>query len=118
MLKIRFLYTPKIIFPRKDKAAIVIIVLLTQALGVVLIGVGAWLEVAEGTLVNAVNQQAFLVGPYLIIVVGIAIVLIGTVGMIGAMCDKLINRILLYIVRYLYYKHMFFSCYIALFYFD
>lgn len=47
---------------------------------------------------SAVNQQAFLVGPYLIIVVGIAIVIIGAVGMIGAMCDHLVNRILLYIV--------------------
>ncbi len=63
-----------------------------------LIGLGAWLEVEEGTLVDAVNQQAFLVGPYLLIVVGIAIVAIAVVGVLGAMCDHLFNRVLLYIV--------------------
>lgn len=67
-------------------------------LGIALIGLGAWLEVEEGTLVEVIDQQAFLAGPYLIIVVGIAIVLIAFVGMVGAMCDHLINRILLYIV--------------------
>ena len=72
--------------------------LFVQALGLALIGLGAWLEVAEGTLVSAVNQQAFLVGPYLIIVVGIAIVIVAFVGMVGAMCDTLFNRILLIIV--------------------
>ncbi|XP_064399863.1 tetraspanin-7-like [Halichondria panicea] len=66
-------------------------------LGLALIGLGAWLEVEEGTLVDAVNQQAFLVGPYLLIVVGIAIVAIAVVGVLGAMCDHLFNRVLLYI---------------------
>jgi len=48
--------------------------------------------------VAAVEQQAFLVGPYLIIVVGVAIVLVAFVGMVGAMCDHLFNRVLLIIV--------------------
>ena len=56
------------------------------------------MEVEEGILVDAVDQQAFLVGPYLLIVVGIAIVMVAVVGMIGAMCDHVINRVLLYIV--------------------
>ncbi len=72
--------------------------ILSQGLGLALIGVGAWLEVEEGILVDAVNQQAFLVGPYLLIAVGVAIVMVAVVGMIGAMCDRVINRVLLYIV--------------------
>ena len=69
-----------------------------QAIGLGLIGVGAWLEVSEQSIVAAVEQQAFLVGPYLIIVAGIAIVLVAFFGVIGASCDGKFNRVLLVVV--------------------
>lgn len=59
---------------------------------------GAWLELSEQSIVAAVQLQAFLVGPYLIIVAGIAIVIIAVVGMIGACCDSKVNRALLIVV--------------------
>lgn len=75
----------------------IIIQIVFLGLGLALIGLGAWLEVEEGTLIAAVDQSAFLVGPYLLIVVGIAIVIIAFIGMVGAMCDTLFNRVLLVI---------------------
>ena len=70
----------------------------SQALGAVLIGVGAWLEVQEQTIVEVVNQQVFLAGPYLLIAAGCFIVIIAVIGMIGAFCDSKINRFLLLLV--------------------
>ena len=69
-----------------------------QAIGLGLIGVGAWLEVSEQSIVAAVESQTFLVGPYLIIVAGIAIVLVAFVGVVGACCDGKFNRVLLVVV--------------------
>lgn len=71
---------------------------LVQLLGGGLIGVGAWLEVSERSLIAAIQQQTFLVGPYLIIAAGCVIVIISAIGMIGAFCDKKINRFLLVFV--------------------
>lgn len=64
-------------------------------LGLVMIGVGAWLEVREQIIVAAIDSDTFLVGPYLIIAAGCAVVLVAAIGMIGALCDKKINRFLL-----------------------
>ena len=69
-----------------------------QALGGVLIGVGAWLEIQEQTIVQVVDQQVFLAGPYLLIAAGCCIVIVAVIGMIGAFCDKKINRFLLVLV--------------------
>ena len=70
----------------------------TQALGGVLIGVGAWLEVEEQTIVAAVEEERFLYGPYLIIAAGAAIVLVAVIGMVGALCSHAVNRFLLVVV--------------------
>lgn len=65
-----------------------------------MIGVGAWLEVQERTITAAIESETFLAGPYLIIAAGCAVVLVAIIGMVGAMCDKKINRFLLYFVSY------------------
>lgn len=70
----------------------------SQALGGVLIGVGAWLEVQEQTIVDVVNNQVFLVGPYLLIAAGCCIVIVALIGMFGAFCDSKVNRFLLVLV--------------------
>ena len=70
----------------------------TQALGGVLIGVGVWLEIQEQTVVEVVNQQVFLAGPYLLIAAGCCIVIVSLIGMFGAFCDSKINRFLLVLV--------------------
>ena len=66
-----------------------------------LIGVGAWLEVQERTITAAIESETFLVGPYLIIAAGCAVVLVAAIGMVGALCDKKINRFLLIFVSVL-----------------
>ena len=71
---------------------------LSQALGAVLIGVGAWLEVQEQSIVDVIDQQVFLVGPYLLIAAGCLIVIISLVGMFGAFCSHKFNRFLLVVV--------------------
>ena len=63
-----------------------------------MIAVGAWLEVQERTITAAIESEEFLAGPYLIIGAGCAIVLVAIIGIVGAMCDKKINRFLLYFV--------------------
>lgn len=63
-----------------------------------MIGVGAWLEVDEQSIVAAVESSSFLYGPYLIIAAGCAVVLVSGIGMVGALCDKKVNRVLLIIV--------------------
>lgn len=63
-----------------------------------MIAIGAWLEVQERSIVAAVENDTFLVGPYLIIAAGCAVVLVAAIGMIGALCDKKINRFLLIFV--------------------
>lgn len=72
-----------------------------QALGAVMIGVGTWLELQERSLVDAIESETFLVGPYLIIAAGCAVVLVAVIGIIGALCDKKINRFLLGLVSIL-----------------
>ena len=67
-------------------------------MGGVLVGVGAWLEIQEQTIVDVINQQVFLVGPYLLIAAGCFIVIISLIGMFGAFCSHKINRILLVVV--------------------
>ena len=70
-----------------------------QACGIVMIGVGAWLQVQEQGVVPALdNADAFLTGPYLIIAVGCAVVVVAAIGLVGALCDKKINRFLLIFV--------------------
>jgi hypothetical protein len=64
-----------------------------------MIGVGAWLQVQEQGVVPALDSaDEFLTGPYLIIAVGCAVVVVAAVGLIGALCDKKINRFLLIFV--------------------
>ena len=73
----------------------------TQALGGVLIGVGAWLQVEEEDVTAAVDSEDFLIGPYLIIAAGCCIVVVAIIGVLGALCDKKINRFLLIFVSYI-----------------
>jgi hypothetical protein len=77
---------------------------LLQALGAVLIGVGAWLEVQEQSIVDIIDQQVFLAGPYLLIAAGCLIVIISLVGMLGAFCSHTCNRVLLVVVSLLIYQ--------------
>jgi hypothetical protein len=77
---------------------------LLQALGAVLIGVGAWLEVQEQSIVDIIDQQVFLAGPYLLIAAGCLIVIISLVGMLGAFCSHKCNRVLLVVVSLLVYQ--------------
>ena len=70
----------------------------TQAIGLTLVGLGAWLEIEEQSIQAAINQQQLLFGPYIIIAVGCIIVLIAFIGMVGACCDNKLNRILLGLV--------------------
>lgn len=63
-----------------------------------MIGVGVWLELQERTVVDAIQTSTFLIGPYLIIAAGCAVVLVAAIGIVGALCDKKINRFLLIFV--------------------
>ena len=65
-----------------------------------MIGVGAWLEFQEQSISAAIEGdfQAILLGPYIIIAAGCAIVLLATIGIIGALCDTKLNRFLLVFV--------------------
>lgn len=63
-----------------------------------MIGVGVWLELQERTVVAAIQTSTFLIGPYLIIAAGCAVVLVAAIGIVGALCDKKINRFLLIFV--------------------
>ncbi len=74
-----------------------------QVLGIVMIAVGAWLEVQERSIVAAIESDTFLAGPYLIIAAGCAVVLVAVIGMIGALCDKKINRFLLIFVSAIHF---------------
>ena len=70
----------------------------TQAIGLTLVGLGAWLEIEEQSIQAVINQQQLLFGPYIIIAVGCIVVLIAFIGMVGACCDKKLNRFLLGLV--------------------
>ena len=65
----------------------------------VMIAVGSWLEVEERSIVAAIENRSFLYGPYLIIAAGCAVVVVSGIGIVGALCDKKVNRLLLTIVR-------------------
>ena len=69
-----------------------------QVLGAVMVGVGVWLELEEREFVAAVESRTFLIGPYLIVAAGCAIIVVAGVGFAGALCDHKVNRILLYLV--------------------
>jgi len=71
-----------------------------QVLGAVMVGVGAWLELEERDFVAALESRSFLIGPYLIVAAGVAIILVAAIGFVGAMCDHKINRFLLYLVSH------------------
>ncbi len=60
-----------------------------------MIGVGVWLEIQESTIVDAIESNTFLAGPYLIIAAGCAVVVVAVIGMCGALCDMKCNRFLL-----------------------
>lgn len=66
--------------------------------GLVLLGVGVWLEVVDQVIVQAIQNSVFLVGPYLLIAVGAAIVVVALLGIFGAACQKKCNRVLLILV--------------------
>lgn len=67
-----------------------------------MIGVGAWLADEEQAISAAIDGdlsfEAVLAGPYIIIAAGCAIVLLATIGIIGALCDTKLNRFLLVFV--------------------
>ena len=71
-----------------------------QVVGVVLVAVGAYIYVeVSGADYEAIIQQPELTSsPIIIIVVGLLILLISALGIVGAACSKVINRILLGIV--------------------
>lgn len=71
---------------------------LLQAIGLALVGLGAWLEIEQQSFQAVINQQQLLFGPYIIIAVGCIIVLIAFIGMVGACCDNKLNRFLLGLV--------------------
>lgn len=73
----------------------IVVQLFFMALGGVLIGLGIYLEVQESSFEAAIDQGELLVGPYLLIAAGCAILLVAFIGMIGACCDAKINRFLL-----------------------
>lgn len=71
-----------------------------QAFGAVLIGVGAWV----GVTVSPTNYQAvvsateFKAAPYVIVACGCIVIAIAAVGMFGACCSSVCNKILLGVV--------------------
>ena len=69
-----------------------------------MIGVGGWLAVEEQSISAAIDGDlsfdAILSGPYIIIAVGCAVVLLATIGIVGALCDTKLNRFLLVFVSY------------------
>ena len=71
-----------------------------QICGLALLGVGVWLEVVDQVIVQAVQSSIFLVGPYLLIAVGAAIVVVAVLGIVGGACQKKFNRVLLILVRF------------------
>lgn len=100
-------YNPSCVWFIKHRlhARILLIIHVTeclQAIGGVLIGVGGWLAYQEDNFSAAINGdgdfQIVLAGPYIIIAAGCAIVLLSVLGVIGALCDKKINRFLLIFV--------------------
>ena len=64
-----------------------------------MIGVGSWLETEEQSIVSAIESRTFLYGPYLIIAAGVAVVLLSVIGLLGAISDKMYNRVFLVVVR-------------------
>ena len=64
-----------------------------------MIGVSVWLETEEMTFEAAIDNQELLYGPYLTAAAGSAIILVAILGVLGACCDKKINRFLLVLVR-------------------
>lgn len=73
----------------------ILVQLLFMALGGALIGVGVWLELEEQSLEAAIDQQEILIGPYLIIAAGAAVIIVAAIGVLGALCDHKFNRFLL-----------------------
>ena len=59
---------------------------------------GVWLEIEEQSLEAAIDQQELLIGPYILIAAGCAIIIVAFIGMIGACCDHKFNRFLLVLV--------------------
>lgn len=77
------------------KFTFIILQVLFLICGLALLGVGVWLEVVDQVIVQAVQNNIFLVGPYLLIAVGAAIVVVAVLGIIGGACQKKFNRVLL-----------------------
>lgn len=59
-----------------------------------------WLEFEDRIIVQAVQDDVFLVGPYLLIAVGAAIVVVALLGVFGAACQKKFNRVILILVSW------------------
>ena len=59
---------------------------------------GVWLELEEQSLEAAIDQQEILIGPYLIIAAGTAVIIVAAIGVLGALCDHKFNRFLLVLV--------------------
>lgn len=70
------------------------------ACGLALIGLGIYLEIVDMIVVQAIQNSAFLAGPYLLIAVGAAILVVAVLGIVGGICSKKCNRVflVLYIV--------------------
>ena len=63
--------------------------------GIILIALGAWVEVQDETFRSLIDNQEFVFGAYLCIAVGCAIILVAGIGMVGALCETKINKFLL-----------------------
>ena len=71
---------------------------LTQCVGGVLIGLGVWIEILDQNFEAVVDGDQILYGAYITIAAGCAIIVLGVVGIIGAVYDHLINRVILFVV--------------------
>lgn len=60
-----------------------------------MIAVGVWAEIQDSTFRDLVDQQEFVYGPYLLVAVGCAVILVSAIGMVGALCETKINKFLL-----------------------
>lgn len=88
-----------LVYPVEATCAYAPLLLRAQICGLALLGVGVWLEIVDQVIVEAVQNSVFLVGPYLLIAVGAAIVVVAVLGIVGGACQKKFNRVLLILVR-------------------
>ena len=76
-----------------------------------MIGLGVQFTLLEEDVDAIVGDQEILYGAYFIITAGCAVIVLAVFGILGALCDYKINRILLFLVRALFMSPF---CYIAI----